>query len=94
MTYYRFLITRDGERFFTWQLSDLEGFRPNKRFQRVCAHTVQLLFFFRQTTRHVKNVHCDFFYSLQVILLVSLIFYLLLSTRLYTIYQCVKLMSK
>lgn len=40
MTYCRFLITRDGERFFTWQLSDLEGFRPNKRFRggRVCTY--------------------------------------------------------
>lgn len=38
MTYHRFLITRDGERFFTWQLSDLEGFRPNKRFLEGCVH--------------------------------------------------------
>lgn len=68
MTYYHFLITRNGERFFTWQLSDLEGFRPNKRFQRTYAHMYKYVqyfiffFFFRETTTlKIKNVQKQFF---------------------------------
>lgn len=46
MTYYRFLITRNGERFFTWQLSDLEGFRPNKHFQGGYVRILYIYCFF------------------------------------------------